>query len=119
MPPIADTEGLAPHEIAALVIIAENIDSPSDNVQAYIIKEDMQRAGFNRIATTLALTMLLRKKMIVDQKDYDRNDNECFLYTISDKGMQWLLENKDKLVLKKQKPEPKLPLYPSNDDIPF
>ena len=119
MPPIADTEGLMQHEMTTLVTIAENVDAPSDKVSPYTIKEDMQRAGFNKIATTLALTMLLKKGMIISEIDCDINGNDFFLYTITNNGMEWLLKNQDKLVLKEKRHEPKLSSYPSSDDIPF
>ncbi len=119
MPSIADTEGLSHHEMVALVTIAENIDSPSDRVGTYGIKEDMNRAGFTKIAVTLALTSLLRKGMIEDSMDSDINGNEFFLYNISSKGMEWLLQNQDKLVLKVQKSKAAQVLEKIDDDIPF
>ena len=119
MPSIADTGGLSQHEMVALVIIAENIDSPSDKVGTYRIKEDMDRAGYTKIAVTLALTSLLRKGMIEEKTDTDIDGNEFFLYTISSKGMEWLLQNQDKLVLKVQKSRAEQLLEKIDDDIPF
>lgn len=119
MPSIADTEGISHHEMVALVTIAENIDSPSDRVGTYRIKEDMNRAGFTKIAVTLALASLLRKGMIEDTMDSDVNGNEFFLYNISSKGMEWLLQNQDKLVLKVQKSKAAQVLEKIDDDIPF
>jgi len=105
--------------MVALVTIAENIDSPSDRVGAYEIKEDMNRAGFTKIAVTLALASLLRKGMIEDTMDSDMNGNEFFLYNISSKGMEWLLQNQDELVLKVQKSKAAQVLEKFDDDIPF
>ncbi len=119
MPSIADTEGLSHHEMVALVTIAENIDSPSDRVGIYEIKEDMNRAGFTKIAVTLALASLLRKGMIEDTMDSDMNGNEFFLYNISSKGMEWLLQNQDELVLKVQKSKAAPVLEKIDDDVPF
>ncbi len=119
MPSIAETEGLGHHEIVALVTIAENIDSPSDKVSAYTIKEDMDRAGFTKIAVTLALSTLLRKDLIEDQMDSDRNGNEFFVYSLSGKGIEWLLQNQDRLVLKKEKGEADIPSQNPDEDIPF
>jgi len=119
MPSIADTEGLSQHEMVALVTIAENIDSPSDKVGTYRIKEDMNRAGYTKIAVTLALTSLLRKGMVEDEMDSDINGNEFFIYTVSPKGMEWLLQNQDKLVLKMKKSKAAQVLEKLDDDIPF
>lgn len=119
MPSIADTEGLSQHGMVALVTIAENIDSPSDKVGTYLIKEDMNRAGYTKIAVTLALTSLLRKGMVEDKMDSDINGNEFFIYTVSPKGMEWLLQNQDKLVLKIKKSKAAQVLEKLDDDIPF
>jgi nucleoside 2-deoxyribosyltransferase len=115
MPPIEDVEGLAHHEMATLVTIGENIESPSDRIPAYAIKNDMDRAGFTRIAVTLALTSLLNKGMIEVEVDADINGNEFYVYTVSQKGMHWLLQNQDRLILKSREPNP--PGEP--DEIPF
>ena len=119
MPSIADTEGLSQHEMVALVTIAENIDSPSDKVGTYLIREDMNRAGYTKIAVTLALTSLLRKGMIEDEMESDMNGNEFFVYTVSSKGMGWLLQNQDKLVLRMKKSKASQVLEKLDDDIPF
>jgi predicted transcriptional regulator len=119
MPPIADTEGLAHHEMVALVTIAENIDSPSDKVSTYTVKEDMNRAGFTKIAVTLALTALLRKGMIQDQMETDMNGNDFFVYSVSRKGLEWLLQNQARLVLRKQRDEAAPLRQMPDDDVPF
>jgi predicted transcriptional regulator/nucleoside 2-deoxyribosyltransferase len=119
MPSIADTEGLSQHELATLVTIAENIDSPSDKVGTYRIKEDMDRAGYTKIAVTLALTSLLRKGMIGEETEMDENGNDFFLYTVSSKGMEWLLQNQTKLVLKVQNSKAAQLLKKIDHDIPF
>ena len=119
IPSIADIEGLSQFEMVALVTIAENIDSPSDKVGTYQIKEDMNRAGYTKICTTLTLTSLLRKEMIQSEVDSDINGNEFFLYTITSKGMEWLLQNQDKLVLKVEKSKAAQLLEQINGDIPF
>ena len=79
----------------------------------------MNRAGFTKIAVTLALTSLLRKGMVEDEIETDINGNEFVLYAMSKKGMEWLLQNQDRLILKKQKAEDELPLSIPDDDIPF
>jgi len=120
MPSIADTEGLSQHEMVALVTIAENIDSPSDQVGTYTIKNDMDRAGYTKIATTLALTSLLRKGMIVDDVNSDINGNDYYTYTVCSKGLEWLLQNQDKLVLKTNKSKTVAKSEMLNiEDVPF
>ena len=117
MPPIAETEGLAHHEIVALVTVAGNADSPSSVVPVYTIRDDMNRSGFTNIAVTLALTSLLRKGMIEDDTDSDINGNQYTTYLVSKKGMDWLLENQSNLILRREKS--KAPLQLPEEDIPF
>src|SRR6185436_18822595 len=51
--PIADVEALAQHEVVALVSVAQNLDHPGDIVSTYTIRQDMEKAGFTKVAVTL------------------------------------------------------------------
>jgi hypothetical protein len=55
---IAPVEGLKSHELVALVAIAENLESYDGTVTMFFIQKDMERAGFTRVANTLALASL-------------------------------------------------------------
>lgn len=112
--PIADVQGLAQHEMVALVAVAENLDNPGDRVAVHAIREDMVNAGFTRVAVTLALTELLRKGLVSDETVSDYDGDPYCLYSVTKTGMEWLLENQGRLALRK-KPEP----APNPDDIPF
>lgn len=100
LPPIADIEGLSQHEMVALVTIGANIENPDDHVSAYVIRNDMIKAGYTRIAVTLALTSLLRKSIIEQTEAEDDFGKPSSIYSITDKGMNWLLHNQEKLILK-------------------
>lgn len=117
-PSLADIEGLAQHEIVALVAIAENLSSPSDRVSAYTIKNDMERAGFRRVATTLALAVLLRQHLVICHDDTDINGNPYSEYALSDKGMNWLLQNQQALALRREKPA-RQPKWDEDEEVPF
>src|SRR4051812_3020255 len=64
MSPIAPLAGLTQHEVVALVSVAENLESPSDAVGAYVIRQDMERLGFTKIATFVALAGLVGKHLV-------------------------------------------------------
>lgn len=101
--PLVQVEGLTQHEMVALVALAENTDNPSEaeNISAYIIKQDMLKAGFTRIAITLALGALSKKNMIEASTGYDRQAGGAFThYRLLDKGMSWLIDNQDRLALR-------------------
>jgi hypothetical protein len=100
---VKQTEGLDPSEIVCLVTIAENIDNPDDGVSAYTIKNENENAGYTKIATTLALKKLLNMQYISFSLENDCNNynsNDYTAYHVTESGLQWLLENKDKLILK-------------------
>jgi nucleoside 2-deoxyribosyltransferase len=119
-PSVADVEGLAQHELVALVTIAENLDHAGDHVSAHTIRNDMERSGFNRIAVTLALTVLVRKEFaeVHDAEDY--NGNPYNAYSITEAGMSWLLNNQDTLALRKPaKSRTSVHHVDDDDDVPF
>ena len=106
-------EGLEPHEVVALAAIAQNLDSPNDNASTYIIKRDMEASGYTKVATTLALKVLLQKDLIEFGEYQDPENGEPYFgYTFTNDGWSWVLENKSRFVLQ-QKPSKE------EDDIPF
>jgi nucleoside 2-deoxyribosyltransferase len=116
---IADTEGLSPHEMVALITVTQNQFSPQDSVSVHQIREDMNKAGFTDIAASLSLRGLLRKKMISDDMESDINGNSWSVYRITEKGENWLFHNEGKLILRRSNLPPALPSLPNADDLPF
>jgi len=112
--PVAETEGLAQHEMVALVTVMQNTFISIGGVSAYQIKEDMNRAGFTDIAISLALKSLSQKAMLYTQIASDEQGYDYPSYSVTSKGEQWLLDNQDKLVLREE-PWKK----PPEDEIPF
>lgn len=100
LPPIADTEGLSQHELVALVTVMQNRMSPEDVVSTYTIKEYMNRAGFTDIGVSIALHGILDKGMVTTAIETDWNGNDYAAYSMTEEGVQWLLRNQDRLVLK-------------------
>lgn len=96
--PIKTQEGLTPFEISALIIIMENRLTPSDSVAPGNIKSDMRKLGYRDIAVSLSLAGLVRKGMI-EPLEMDDGYNSYTAYTMTDKGVDWVMENQDKLVL--------------------
>lgn len=105
-------EGLDQHEIVCLAALAENLDHPDDNASAYQIKRDMERSGFTKIATTLAVKSLIQKELVSYERYPDIDGDSYIGYTLTEKGWAWVLENQSRFMLRK--PEPKL-----DDDVPY
>ena len=120
---IAKVEGLAQHELIALVAIAENLDSPADNVSSYVIKRDIENSGFTKMAAVLGLQSLTMKKLIAHQEYQDEyNRHEQYIgYQLTDSGWNWVLENQDRFEMKKSvQSEPSFPEINFDEvEIPF
>jgi hypothetical protein len=118
--PIVATDGLSPIEFATLSEIAESLNSPSDSVAAYNVRNSLQKAGFTGVGVVLALKMLLRKDFIEANKDSDYNNNEFEALRISENGWEWLEANQDRLKLHSGAPQPfDAEQKIHEDDIPF
>jgi nucleoside 2-deoxyribosyltransferase len=122
--PVKSTHGLQPNEISALALVMANVDSSADRIRAYTIKEDMQKAGYTKLATQLALTRLSRMQFVEAVGDSDFSGNDFVSYQILEQGEDWLLENQEKLELRRvsrigarSKEEPFQGI--TVDDVPF
>jgi hypothetical protein len=114
--PTQETEGLAPHEVAALVTLMEDQLTPDSNTTAYDVKKRMGRAGFTDVAVSLALDSLTERgylEYVTLSNDYG---NSYFSCQITDKGRRWVRDNQSLLVLRKGKPAE---IEVADEDIPF
>lgn len=119
---IAKVEGLAQHELVALVAIAENLDSPADNVSSYVIKRDIENSGFTKMAAVLGLQSLTKKKFVSSQEYQDRYQNEPYIgYQLTESGWNWVLENQERFEMKKpvQETQQSYEIDIDHDEIPF
>jgi len=114
---VAETEGLSQHEMVALVAIMKNSFAEEDAVSTYIVKSDMNNAGFTDIAVSLALKLLAQKGFISSRLEQDYNGNEYFAYVIEETGVDWLMKNQEKLVLQKEVEKPDS--TNNDEDLPF
>jgi len=92
------------------VTVGQNVDNPTAWVSTYVIRNDMERAGFTRIAVTLGLASLLAKGFVSLHEAYDGSGESYTMYSLTDVGLGWLFSNQGKLVLT-------LPL--KDEDAPF
>jgi len=119
--PVKSTEGLSSYEIAALVTIMENRLVPGTGVTPHDVQQDMRKAGYREIAISLSLESLLRKEMI-EFDDSEPNDfgGTYTICRITQKGVEWLLENQSRFQLSvSDVPEPPPGSEITDEDIPF
>lgn len=114
---IANVEGLAQHELITIVAIAENLDSPEDNVSSYVIKRDIENSGFTKMAAILGIQSLTKKGLISNHEYPDYNDTYIG-YQLTENGWNWVLDNQDRFEMKKPIQELQhIEIDP--DEIPF
>jgi len=97
---VAQTQGLEQYEVAALVSVAQEFAEPNDGPSSYVIQQDMDKAGFNKIASTLGLRGLISKGMIESYTAYGYNE-EFMAFRATDQGIQWLVGNANTLNLRR------------------
>ena len=108
-----NTNGLVPHELLALTLIFQEQFSGGTNI--WSLTQDMQKSGYIKVATSLAVTGLKQKNYIHVQevRGYDGPEDNFF---VTAEGEQWLILNQHKLnLLLTAQPAPEI----TDDDIPF
>ena len=118
---VSKVEGLEQFELAALVAVAQVVTDPEDGASAYTIRQDMELAGFTKVATTLGLRSLLDKGLLTTITMREHDGSAFNAYTPTTMGMRWLFDNKDKLTLRIGETASPAPAETgvSDDDIPF
>jgi nucleoside 2-deoxyribosyltransferase len=97
-PPQKGTQGVKPYEVTTLGLIMANRSSAESGVSIYSIKLDMQRAGFNDLASGIALTSLVKRSFVSFREESDFNESHT-VYNLTQEGEDWLLENQEQLQL--------------------
>ncbi len=118
--PTQQTEGLAPHEVAALVILTEECLGPDSSISPYQLREKMQRAGFTGVAVGVALHGLNVKEYMAYGTESDDFHNQYSVCRVTKRGLQWIQDNQSNLILRVNS-ETEINKGPeiSDEDIPF
>jgi len=98
---VSKIEGLEQYEIAALVAVAQQLSDPEGKVSGWLVGQDMDAAGFTRLAANMGLKSLLDKEMLESFDERDQDGDPYKVYRVTDKGMSWLFDNKSSLTLRK------------------
>lgn len=113
--PVTAREGLESHEIALLILLMENNLSSEDSYSLYQLKQEMNKAGYTDIATSIAVRTLSAKKMIETLKEVDEynNQEEYIASRLLPAGENWIMENQDKIEFRIKEQNS------IEDDLPF
>lgn len=112
-----DVDGLKQHEIVCLAAMVEDMDHPEGAVSPYQIKNDMERSGFTKFASTLALKELLAKGLISQTEIHEWNSEPYLAYSFTQNGWAWVLANQEKFLLKTAEKHSSLDDF--SDEVPF
>jgi len=109
--------GLPPHELTCLATVAAQSEGIEGSVSLHHVKSEMEKSGFNSLATTLELKSLLKKGFITMSLEQEWSGNNTYeVYRPTTIGWDWIEKNLHLLNLR-------LEVAPSNrnidDDIPF
>lgn len=112
---IARVEGLEQYEMAGLVIVAEDIDNATS---IYGFRADMEKAGFTKIAATLARKLLVDRGFL--KEDYvEERDGDTTVLRLTSDGMNWLVANQGDLTLRIPEGHKRKSITEADDDLPF
>ena len=113
--PVKESAGLQPHEFTALAMLLANSDATDDAVAVNWLKQEMQKAGYSDVGTRLALARLVQLGYVTSRRTSDGFENSWVVYSITEDGEAWLLENQAKLEVRLRPSHTEI----TDDDIPF
>jgi len=116
--PVKESAGLQPHELTALALLLANSDAASDGVAINWIKQEMRKAGYTDIGTRLALAKLTKLGYVGSRWANDGAESWA-VYSITEDGEMWLVENQTKLELRLRPRQPEASDEIKDEDIPF
>lgn len=116
-----ETAGLSDYEAAALASIASAADGINDAVPNWTLREEMERAGLNRLASNVAVRGLREKGLIKPEVKNGDYGNSYEAYTINEAGWGWIAANIHTLNLSAKSTKRKSSSFDKelDDEIPF
>jgi predicted transcriptional regulator len=121
-PASGSEDKLTQMEFSALCIVFENIDSDIDGIAMYNIANDMERIGFNKLATKVALTVLHKKGMVERSTKSDFDGSSFYVYDTTPFGEAYVLDNTSQIQFRLERTQIHSTIRgadPRDDDIPF
>jgi hypothetical protein len=112
MSPMSSIHGLEHYELATLIAVAQQSPDTNDCVTCHVLQQDMDKAGFTRIATTLGVRGLIAKRMLETLDGQDYYHSTYTAYRVTPLGIDWLLQNTGQIKLQVERTS-------VLDDMPF
>ena len=102
---------MTPYILTALVIVASNEDLGKGVIMEHI-KREMNQAGFNDLASNLAIRQLIHEGFLTEKDE--EGEGYYGIVVPTEKALEWLFQNQDDFNLR-------LPVRDTSedDDLPF
>ncbi|TAL82093.1 MAG: hypothetical protein EPN75_02920 [Beijerinckiaceae bacterium] len=124
--PLKPKDGLTEHEIVFLATLASETEGLEGSVSHWIIRNRMEKLGYTSVGTLIAARKLVAGRFIEQLTATDHDGDTFSAYRLLDGGLDWMIENEGKLVLKsppttppKSQPQVASRANIIDDDIPF
>lgn len=96
-----DNDGLAGHEVAMLLLIAEHQFTTGESLSVFYLKSGMQSAQYDAFSTGVSIKTLQRKSMVEQIVETDYRDGETyFAVKLTPKGEDWVIDNSERYINK-------------------
>lgn len=103
---LAKFDGLDQHEVMAIATIAQNLNHDEDSAAVHQIRRDMEASGFTNLATTIALRRLQAQGFVSGAWEEGYQSEPFYCYKLTPYGWSWVLSNKEKFALEKERKSP-------------
>jgi hypothetical protein len=112
------SKGLTDIDIACLGSMAAILAGMNDATTHFQIKSEMEKAGYNQLATNVALRNLLARALI-GEASVSTEDGELFGFNLSEAGWEWLSSNLHHYRVWKSKKGVPIKSGDLDEEIPF
>ncbi|PCJ72021.1 MAG: hypothetical protein COA62_05575 [Rhodobiaceae bacterium] len=113
--PLVESGDISALEIVTLCTVMENRVGPDSLVSHWQVAVDMDKLGYNKLATNVGLEKLRKKDMVETGAQTDSDGDRHSWYKLTDSAIDWLLENEERLELKRRPAS----ISRIDDEIPF
>ena len=117
--PLKETAGFQPFEMALMALLVGGQIIDEQSVSVYSLTEQMEDAGYTKTATSIGLKLLKRKEMLDTFWDQDWNGRDFPACKLTEKGVDFVLNNVDKFNLKIAPIASPPVSTKQDDDLPF
>lgn len=118
-PIVNDSDGLQPHEVACIAVIAAEVEGIDGSIGNWLVKSSMENAGFNRMATQVALHALAEYGFLSISTDSDQDGNRFEIYRLTSSGWNWIRKNVSKFSLTPNSNLAKQQSATREEELPF